>query len=113
MKLVRLVSLAIGSLLLVSTFAFAQEGGSEAMDEAKRQYRNGNYQAAIDELTHVTDEAPDRADAFLLAGLLSLDAPPVPGLDRSVRSRLSARPRARPPYHLSATFVDGVDGPLS
>ena len=68
MKLVRLVSLAIGSLLLVSTFAFAQEGGSEAMDEAKRQYRNGNYQAAIDELTYVTDEAPDRADAFYLLG---------------------------------------------
>ena len=68
MKLVPVISLALSALLLACPFAFAQESVDQAMDEGKRQYRNGNYQAAILELTRVTDEAPDRADAFYLIG---------------------------------------------
>jgi len=68
MKLVPAISLAVFVLLLACPFAFAQEGVDTAMDEAKQQYRNGNYEAAIGELTRVTDEAPDRADAFYLIG---------------------------------------------
>lgn len=68
MKLVPAISLALLVVLLACPFALAQEGVESAMDNAKSQYRNGNYQAAIDELTRVTDEAPDRADAFYLIG---------------------------------------------
>ncbi len=68
MKLVPVISLALSAVLFACPFAFAQEGVEGAMDEGKRQYRNGNYQAAIGELTRVTDEAPDRADAFYLIG---------------------------------------------
>ncbi len=68
MKLVPVISLALGAVFLASSFAFAQEDVETAMDEAKKQYRSGNYQAAISELTRVTDEAPDRADAFYLVG---------------------------------------------
>ena len=68
MKLVPVISLALSAVLFACPFAFAQEGMEGAMDEAKSQYRNGNYQAAISELTRVTDEAPDRADAFYLIG---------------------------------------------
>ncbi len=72
MKLVPVISLALCAVLFACPFAFAQEGVEETMDEAKRQYRNGNYQAAISELTRVTDEAPDRADAFYLIGYAHL-----------------------------------------
>jgi len=68
MKLVPVISLALGAVFLACSFAFAQEDVETAMDEAKKQYRSGNYQAAISELTRVTDEAPDRADAFYLVG---------------------------------------------
>jgi len=68
MKLVPVLSLALCVVLLACPFAFTQEGVDAAMDEAKRQYRNANYQAAIGELTRVTDDAPDRADAFYLIG---------------------------------------------
>ncbi len=69
MKLVPMISLALcAAVFLACPFAFAQESVEGAMDEAKRQYRNGNYQAAMGELTRVTDEAPDRADAFYLIG---------------------------------------------
>ena len=68
MKLVPVLSLALCAVLLACPFAFAQDGVDAAMDEAKRQYRNANYQAAIGELTRVTDDAPDRADAFYLIG---------------------------------------------
>ncbi|GMR23945.1 MAG: hypothetical protein BMS9Abin37_2425 [Acidobacteriota bacterium] len=68
MKLVPVISLALCAVLLACPFASAQEGVETAMDEGKRQYLSGNYQAAIEELTRVTDEAPDRADAFYLVG---------------------------------------------
>lgn len=68
MKLVPSISIGLLAVLLFCPLAFSQEGVEEAMEEAKRQYRNGNYQAAIAELTRVTDEAPDRADAFYLIG---------------------------------------------
>ena len=68
MKLVPAISLALIAVLLACPFAFAQEGVEAAMDAAKTQYRNGNYEAAITELTTVTEEAPDRADAFYLIG---------------------------------------------
>lgn len=68
MKLVPVISLALLALLLACPLALAQVDVERAMDEAKRQYRSGNYQAAITELTTVTDEAPDRADAFYLIG---------------------------------------------
>ena len=68
MKLVSAISLALFAVLLACPFAFAQEGVEQTMDEAKKQYRDGNYQAAIGELTRVIDEAPDRADAFYLIG---------------------------------------------
>ena len=72
MKLVPVISLALCAVLFACPFALAQErvdeGVEETMDEAKRQYRNGNYQAAMGELTRVIDEAPDRADAFYLIG---------------------------------------------
>ena len=64
MKLVSAISLGLFAVLLACPFAFAQEGVEQTMDEAKKQYRDGNYQAAIGELTRVIDEAPDRADAF-------------------------------------------------
>ena len=68
MKLVPVISLALGAVFLVSSHVRAQGDVEAAMDEAKRQYRSGNYQAAISELTRVTDDAPDRADAFYLVG---------------------------------------------
>lgn len=68
MKLVPVISLALCAVVFASPFAFAQGDVDAAMDEAKRQYRSGNYQAAISELTRVTDDAPDRADAFYLVG---------------------------------------------
>lgn len=68
MKLVPTLSLALGGLLVLCSFAVAQVEVEQMMDEAKRQYRNGNYQAALVELQSVTDEAPDRADAFYLMG---------------------------------------------
>ncbi len=71
MKLVPVISL-VCALLLACPFTFAQESVNQAMDEGKRQYRNGDYQAAISELTRVTDEAPDRADAFYLIGYAHL-----------------------------------------
>ena len=71
MKLVPTLSLAICTLLIACSFASAQ-GDADIMSEAKRQYRNGNYQAALDELARVTDEAPDRADAFYLMGYAHL-----------------------------------------
>ena len=72
MKLVPVISLALCAVLFACPFAFAQEGVEGAMDEGKRQYLNGNYQAAIAELTRVIDEAPDRADAFYLIGYAHL-----------------------------------------
>ncbi len=72
MKLVPVISLALCAVLFACPFAFAQEGVEGAMDEGKRQYLNGNYQAAIGELTRVIDEAPDRADAFYLIGYAHL-----------------------------------------
>lgn len=72
MKLVPALSLALLAAILVCPLVLAQEGVDSAMDEAKRQYRSGNYQAAITELTRVTDEAPDRADAFYLIGYAHL-----------------------------------------
>ncbi len=72
MKRVPVISLALCAVVLSCSFGFAQEGVESTMDEAKRQYRNGNYQAAISELTRVTDEAPDRADAFYLIGYAHL-----------------------------------------
>lgn len=71
MKLVPTLSLAIGTLLVACSFASAQSD-ADPMNEAKRQYRNGNYQAALGELGRVTDEAPDRADAFYLMGYAHL-----------------------------------------
>ena len=71
MKLVPTLSLAICALLLACSIASAQ-ADADMMGEAKQQYRNGNYQAAIGELTRVTDEAPDRADAFYLMGYAHL-----------------------------------------
>ena len=68
MKLVATISLGLVAVLLACPFAFAQEGVEEAMNEAKSQYRNGNYEAAIGDLTRVIEEAPDRADAFYLIG---------------------------------------------
>ncbi len=68
MKLVPVISLALCAVFLACPFALAQEDVEAAMDDAKRQYRSGNYQAALSELTRVTDEAPDRADAFYLVG---------------------------------------------
>lgn len=74
MKLVPTLSLAVCALLAACSIASAQVETAEVdmMSEAKRQYRNGNYQAAIGELTRVTDEAPDRADAFYLMGYAHL-----------------------------------------
>jgi len=68
MKLVPVISLALCAVFLASSNVAAQGNVEAAMDEAKRQYRSGNYQAAISELTRVTDDAPDRADAFYLVG---------------------------------------------
>ena len=68
MKLVPVISLALCAFFLASSNVRAQGDVEAAMDEAKRQYRSGNYQAAISELTRVTDDAPDRADAFYLVG---------------------------------------------
>ena len=68
MKLVPVISLALCAVFLASSNVRAQGDVEAAMDEAKRQYRSGNYQAAIFELTRVTDVAPDRADAFYLVG---------------------------------------------
>ena len=68
MKLVSAKCLGLIAVLLVCPLAFAQEGVEETLDEAKREYRSGNYQAAIGQLTRVTDEAPDRGDAFYLMG---------------------------------------------
>jgi tetratricopeptide (TPR) repeat protein len=68
MKLVPVISLALCAVFLASSNVRAQGDVEAAMDEAKRQYRSGNYQAAISELTRVTDDAPDRADAFYLVG---------------------------------------------
>ncbi len=68
MKLVSPISLALFAVLLACPFAFAQEGVEQEMDEAKTQYRSGNYQAAIGALNRVIDEAPDRADAYYLIG---------------------------------------------
>ncbi len=72
MKLVSAMSLTLFAVLLACPLAFAQEGVEQSMDEAKKQYRDGNYQAAIGELARVTDEAPDRADAFYLIGYAHL-----------------------------------------
>jgi tetratricopeptide (TPR) repeat protein len=71
MKLVPTLLLATFALLAACSLASAQTD-ADPMNEAKRQYRNGNYQAAIGELTRVTDEAPDRADAFYLIGYAHL-----------------------------------------
>ncbi len=71
MKLVSTLSLAICAVLVACSIVSAQ-ADADVMSEAKRQYRNGNYQAALTELTRVTDEAPDRADAFYLMGYAHL-----------------------------------------
>ena len=75
------------------------------MDEGKRQYRNGNYQAAIGELTRVIDEAPDRADAFYLIGYAHLMLRQYPGVPRRVRPGVSARSDSRPSFHLPAALA--------
>lgn len=72
MKLVPTLSLALGALLVPCSFAAAQVDVDSMMDGAKRQYRSGNYQAALVELERVTEEAPDRADAFYLIGYAHL-----------------------------------------
>ena len=72
MKKQGLVSLALCAAVLACPLAFAQDDVQQAMDEGKRQYRNGNYEGAVAELTIVIDEAPDRADAFYLLGYAHL-----------------------------------------
>lgn len=72
MRLRPVLALVLTVVLLACSFALAQEDVDNSMDEAKQQYRNGNYQAAIAELTIVTEEAPDRADAFYLLGYAHL-----------------------------------------
>ena len=72
MKNQGLVSLALCAAVLTCPLAFAQDDVRRAMDEAKRQYGNGNYEGAVAELTIVTEEAPDRADAFYLLGYAHL-----------------------------------------
>ena len=71
MKLVRIASVALFCLQLAGSVAYAQDV-ADMMEQAKRDYRNGRYQAALTELTRITDEAPDRADAFYLTGYCHL-----------------------------------------
>ena len=72
MKIVQRLVLVLVAVLLALPLAFAQQSVDAAMEEAKRQYRSGNYQAATSELERVTDDAPDRADAFYLLGYAHL-----------------------------------------
>lgn len=72
MKLGRIASVTLFSLLLIGSVAYAQESVDDMMQQAKNQYRHRRYQAALDQLMRVTEEAPDRADAFYLIGYCHL-----------------------------------------
>jgi tetratricopeptide (TPR) repeat protein len=72
MKLGRIASVALSCCLWFGTLGYAQGSVANMMDQAKREYRNGRYQAAMNELVRVTEEAPDRADAYYLIGYCHL-----------------------------------------
>lgn len=72
MKLGRIASVALACSLLIGALGFAQDPVTGMMDQAKRDYRNGRFQAALSQLMRVTEEAPDRADAFYLIGYCHL-----------------------------------------
>ena len=74
MKLVPMILVALFAVgLAVSAVAQDMPDASgQVMEEAKRQYRSGNFRAAVDTLNRVTVEAPDRADAFYLLGYAHL-----------------------------------------
>lgn len=72
MKLGRIASVSLFSMLLTGPVAYAQDPVADMMEQAKRQYRNGRFQAALSDLMRVTEEAPDRADAFYLIGYCHL-----------------------------------------
>ena len=74
MKLVPLfsISLVLLAAVFVSPLAVAQDDAQSSMEQAKREYRRGNYQAAVDTLNQVVVAAPDRADAYYLLGYAQL-----------------------------------------
>lgn len=63
-----LVTLCAASSTLRANYAATQETPNAAMEQGKRQYRNGDFRSAIGSLTQVVDADPSRADALYLIG---------------------------------------------
>ena len=70
----RVAAAAVFFALIVcaGSLAFAQDPVGDRMEQAKRAYRSGSYQAALNELQSISAEAPDRADVFYLIGYCQL-----------------------------------------
>lgn len=71
MKWTRVLALTVSALLAIACLApsiEAQGDPQASMDQAKRQYRNRDYRAAIEELTRILELDPARADALYLLG---------------------------------------------
>lgn len=69
-KLVSAVMLI--AIALVAPASIAQEDTESSMNVAKRLYGNGDYRGAIERLTMVVDEDPERAEAHYLIGYAHL-----------------------------------------
>jgi tetratricopeptide (TPR) repeat protein len=74
-----------------------QDASMASMEEGKRLYRRGDYRAAIDALSAVVTENPERAEAHYLIGyahlMLREFAPSVEAFSRAFVANPSLDPR--------------------